>query len=32
MLDTYRADHGGSLSDEQLKFYDVESYKEEPHV
>ena len=26
MLDTYRADHGGSLTDEQVKFYDVEGY------
>lgn len=26
MLDTYRADHGGSLTDEQIQFYDVEGY------
>lgn len=26
MLDTYRTDHGGSLTDAQIKFYDVEGY------
>ena len=26
MLDTYREDHGGCLSDEQIHFYDVEGY------
>jgi ectoine hydroxylase-related dioxygenase (phytanoyl-CoA dioxygenase family) len=26
MLDTYRVDHRGSLSDEQIKFYDREGY------
>lgn len=26
MLDTYRMDHGGSLTDEQIHFYDVEGY------
>jgi len=26
MLDTYRADHGGSLTDEQIQFYDMEGY------
>lgn len=26
MLDTYRTDHGGSLTDDQVKFYDIEGY------
>lgn len=26
MLDTYREDHGGSLSGDQIRFYDVEGY------
>ncbi len=26
MLDTYREDHGGCLTDEQIRFYDVEGY------
>ena len=26
MLDQYRQDHTGSLSDEQIKFYDREGY------
>ncbi len=32
MLDTFRSDHGGSLSDEQVHFYDAEGYLIVPGV